>query len=65
MAGKLSPTMTLREFENGYWYLDALRDFALEIGILEAKRLRSMQLAASSIQRVRFAFSIKTSASST
>ena len=24
----LSPTMTLREFENGYWYRDQLKDFA-------------------------------------
>jgi hypothetical protein len=36
--------MTLREFENGYWYLDALRDFALEIGIPEAKRLRKDEI---------------------
>jgi hypothetical protein len=32
--------MTLREFENGYWYLDDLRDFAIQIGIPEARRLR-------------------------
>jgi hypothetical protein len=25
MAGKLSPTMTVREFANGYWYVDELR----------------------------------------
>ena len=24
MAGNLSPTMTVREFENGYWYVDRL-----------------------------------------
>ena len=32
--------MTLREFENGYWYVDDLRDFATQIGIPEATRLR-------------------------
>ena len=44
MAGKLSPTMKLREFENGYWYLDDLRDFAIQIGIPEARRLRKDEL---------------------
>jgi hypothetical protein len=41
MAGRLSPTMTLRQFENGYWCLDDLNDFAIQIGIPEAKRLRT------------------------
>jgi hypothetical protein len=36
--------MTLREFENGYWYLDDLKDFASRIGIPEAKRLRKDEL---------------------
>jgi hypothetical protein len=31
--------MTLRAFENGYWYLDDLKDFARQIGIPEAGRL--------------------------
>ena len=44
MAGDLSPTMTLREFENGYWYLDELKDFADRIGIPAAKRLRKDEL---------------------
>jgi hypothetical protein len=44
MVGRLSPTMTLREFENGYWYLDGLRDFAVQIGIPEAKRLRKDEI---------------------
>ncbi len=44
MAGRLSPTMTLREFENGYWYLEDLRDFAIQIGIPEAKRLRKDEI---------------------
>ena len=36
--------MTLREFENGYWYLDELKDFAVQIGIPEARRLRKDEL---------------------
>jgi len=44
MAGRLSPTMTLREFENGYWYLEDLRDFAIQIAIPEAKRLRKDEI---------------------
>jgi len=44
MASKLSSTMTVREFENGYWYLVELRDFAVQIGIPEAGRLRKDEL---------------------
>jgi hypothetical protein len=44
MANALSPTMTLREFENGYWYLDQLKDFAERIGIPGAKKLRKDEL---------------------
>jgi hypothetical protein len=44
MAGTLSQTMTVREFENGYWYADELRDFAGRIGIPEATRLRKDEL---------------------
>jgi SAP domain-containing new25 len=44
MAGRLSPTMTLREFENGYWYLDDLRDFARQIGIPETTKLRKDEI---------------------
>ena len=36
--------MTLREFENGYWYLHDLKDFAIQIGIPEARRLRKDEL---------------------
>jgi hypothetical protein len=36
--------MTLREFENGYWYVDDLRDFARQIGIPEAPRLRKDEI---------------------
>jgi hypothetical protein len=44
MTDSLSPTMTLREFENGYWYLDQLKAFAERIGIPAAKRLRKDEL---------------------
>jgi hypothetical protein len=44
MAGSLSPTMTLREFANGYWYLDDLKGFASQIGIPEATRLRKDEI---------------------
>ena len=44
MANALAPTMTLREFENGYWYLDQLKDFAERIGIPAAKKLRKDEL---------------------
>ena len=40
----LSPTMTLREFENGYWYLDQLKAFAARIGIPAASKLRKDEL---------------------
>ena len=36
--------MTVREFENGYWYLDDLRDFAKQIGIPEAMKLRKDEI---------------------
>jgi SAP domain-containing new25 len=44
MADKLSATMTLRDFENGYWYLEQLKNFAERIGIPAAKRLRKDEL---------------------
>ena len=44
MGAALSPTMTLRDFENGYWYLDQLKDFADRIGIPAAKKLRKDEL---------------------
>jgi hypothetical protein len=44
MAGTLSPKITLREFENGYWYLDQLKEFAGRVGIPAAKRLRKDEL---------------------
>ena len=44
MASALSPIMTVRDFENGYWYLDQLKTFAESIGIRAAKKLRKDEL---------------------
>ena len=44
MADALSPTMTLRDFETGYWYLEQLKNFAERIGIPAAKKLRKDEL---------------------
>jgi hypothetical protein len=44
MANTLSPTMTSREFENGYWYREQLKDFAQRIGIPGATKLRKDEL---------------------
>src|SRR5580693_2988031 len=44
MAGALSPAITLRDFENGYWYLEQLKTFAAHIGIPAAKKLRKDEL---------------------
>jgi hypothetical protein len=44
MADALSPKMTLREFENGYWYSEQLKIFAASIGIPSAKKLRKDEL---------------------
>jgi hypothetical protein len=44
MANVLSPTMTLREFENGYWYAEQLKDFARRVGIPAAGKLRKDEL---------------------
>jgi hypothetical protein len=44
MVDSLSPAMTLRDFENGYWYVDQLKNFAERIGIPAAKKLRKDEL---------------------
>ena len=44
MAGALSPTMTVREFENGHWYAVQLKAFAEQIGIPGAQKLRKDEL---------------------
>jgi len=36
--------MTVREFENGYWYLDQLIDFAARLGVPAANKLRKDEL---------------------
>src|SRR5205823_11563838 len=40
----LSATMTVRDFEHGYWYADQLKDFGERIGIPAARRLRKDEL---------------------
>jgi hypothetical protein len=40
----LSATMTVRDFENGYWYLDQLKTFAQRVGIPSATKLRKAEL---------------------
>jgi hypothetical protein len=44
MTNTLSPTMTLRDFARGYWYLEQLKDFAERIGIPAARKLRKDEL---------------------
>ena len=36
--------MTLAQFENGYWYLDEIKNFAKEIGVRLVSRLRKDEL---------------------
>jgi hypothetical protein len=45
--------MTLREFENGYWYLDQVKSFAGRIGIPDAKKLRKDELEAAIVAYLR------------
>jgi hypothetical protein len=40
----LARKMTLREFQNGYWYLDELKEFARSVGIPAAMKLRKDEL---------------------
>ena len=44
MRRRLSPTMTLQDFANGYWYLDELKEFACRVGIPGATKLRKDEL---------------------
>jgi len=44
MVGSLSPKMTLREFENGYWYCHQLKASADSISIPSAAKLRKDEL---------------------
>jgi len=43
-ATKLSPSMTLAQFDNGYWYATEIKEFAKTIGIPSASRLRKDEL---------------------
>jgi hypothetical protein len=43
---KLSPGMTLRAFDNGYWYASELREFAVKLKIPFAGKLRKDQVEA-------------------
>lgn len=42
--GKLSKSMTLAEFETGYWYATELKDFAVTLGIPGAAKLRKDEI---------------------
>jgi hypothetical protein len=41
---KLSTSMTMTEFDNGYWFATELKEFAVAIGIPAATRLRKDEL---------------------
>jgi hypothetical protein len=43
-AARLTPSMTVRQFDNGYWYATELKRFAHAIGIASAARLRKDHL---------------------
>src|ERR1017187_7962986 len=44
MKPKLSPQMTLAEFDNGYWYAVELKKFAKAIGIPSTATLRKDEI---------------------
>jgi len=44
MKPKLSKSMTLEQFENGYWYATQIKEFAEQIGIPSSKKLRKDEL---------------------
>jgi SAP domain-containing new25 len=44
MKPRLAKTMTVTQFENGYWYVGELRGFAEDIGIPSANKLRKDEL---------------------
>ena len=53
MSAKLSATMTLQEFENGYWYTDELKAFGREIGVPSAAKLRKDELERAIVEFLR------------
>src|SRR5688500_14907427 len=44
MKKKLSRSMTLSQFDHGYWYANELKEFAETIGISSASKLRKDEL---------------------
>ena len=58
---KLSAAMTLRAFDNGYWYAEELRAFAVRMRIPSASKLRKDQLEAA-IKNLLFAEGAKLAA---
>lgn len=44
MSGKLLPTMSVDQFDNGYWCADELRQFARSLAIPRVSRLRKDEL---------------------
>jgi hypothetical protein len=61
----LIPTMSLREFENGNWYLEQLKTFAERIGIPDAKKLRNDELEKAISAFLRTGKAIRSRAAST
>jgi SAP domain-containing protein len=45
--------MTIREFENGYWYVDELKEFGWQIGIPGARQLRKDELERAIVEFLR------------
>jgi SAP domain-containing new25 len=52
--GKLSKSMTLTQFENGYWYQTELKVFAESIGIPSANKLRKDELEKAIVTFLKF-----------
>jgi hypothetical protein len=52
--GKLSKSMTLTQFENGYWYQFELKVFAESIGVPSANKLRKDELEKAIVTFLKF-----------
>ena len=46
MRKTLAPTLSVEQFDNGYWFVEDLRSFARGLGIRNASRLRKNELEA-------------------
>src|SRR5213075_1886636 len=44
LGRKLSPAMTLRQFDHGYWYATEIKEFARLLGLPAAHKLRKDEL---------------------